>query len=217
MTTELSFWGHACIRLDRDGRRLVIDPGSFSSEDAARGAHAVLVTHEHADHVVPAQLRTALEAQPDLHVWGPAPVIDQLQGVPGAEGRVHVVAGGDHVEAAGFTVEVLGEQHAVIHPDVPRVANVGYLIDGLVLHPGDSVVAPANPAGVAVLCLPVAAPWLKLSEAVDLARAVAPRILVPIHDALLSTAGNALVDRLVPTLVPGEYHRMLIGDSLIVS
>ena len=38
-----------------------------------------------------------------------------------------------------------------------------------------------------VLGLPTAAPWLKLSEAVDLLRAVRPRLAFPVHDAVLST------------------------------
>ncbi|GEA88744.1 MBL fold metallo-hydrolase [Cellulomonas cellasea] len=211
MTTELSFWGHACIRLDREGRRLVVDPGSFSSPDALTGAQAVLVTHEHADHVVPDQLRAALEAQPDLEVWAPAPVTEQLAGVTGADARVHTVVAGDRVAAGGFDVAVVGGSHAVIHPDVPGIANVGYLVDGTVLHPGDAFDVPDAAQGVDVLCLPVAAPWLKLAEAVEFARAVGPRVLVPIHDAHLSGAGNAMVDRLLSGLTPGEYRRLSMG------
>lgn len=214
MTTELSFWGHACIRLDREGRRLVVDPGSFSSPDAVAGAHAVLVTHEHADHVVPDQLRAALEAQPELEVWAPASVADQLAGVTGAAERVHTVVPGDRVTAGGFDVAVVGGSHAVIHPDVPGIANVGYLVDGSVLHPGDAFDVPEGVAGVDVLCLPVAAPWLKIGEAIDFARAIGARTLVPVHDAHLSSAGNALVDRLVSGLAPGEYRRLSMGDRL---
>ncbi|MBB2921917.1 MBL fold metallo-hydrolase [Cellulomonas cellasea] len=213
MTTELSFWGHACIRLDREGRRLVVDPGSFSSPDALTGAHAVLVTHEHADHVVPDQLRAALEAQPELEVWAPGPVAEQLAGVTGADGRVHTVVAGDHVTAGGFDVAVVGGSHAVIHPDVPVIANVGYLVDGTVLHPGDAFDVPEAAHGVDVLCLPVAAPWLKLAEAVEFTRAVGPRVLVPIHDAHLSGVGNAMVDRLLSGLAPGEYRRLSMGDG----
>jgi hypothetical protein len=37
-----------------------------------------------------------------------------------------------------------------------------------------------------VLLLPTGAPWLKVSEAVDYLRAVAPRTAVPIHEAVLA-------------------------------
>ena len=45
--------GHACVRLEKDGGVMVIDPGAFSGDDALAGADVVLVTHEHFDHVVP--------------------------------------------------------------------------------------------------------------------------------------------------------------------
>lgn len=214
MTTELSFWGHACIRLDRDGRRLVVDPGSFSSPDAVTDAHAVLVTHEHPDHVVPEQLAAALDAQPELEVWAPASVVEQLAGATDAAGRVHTVQAGDQVTAGGFSVHVVGDTHAVIHPDIPVIANVGYRIEDLLLHPGDSFGVPEAGQGVEVLCLPVAAPWLKLSEAIDFARAVDARVLVPIHHAPLSGVGNGMVDRLLTSQAPGEYRRLAMGERL---
>ena len=38
----------------------------------------------------------------------------------------------------GVDVEAVGDLHAEIHPDLPRIPNVGYLISGRLLHPGDS-------------------------------------------------------------------------------
>jgi len=44
--------GHSCVRLDKDGAVLVIDPGTFSdAAGALDGATAVMVTHEHPDHL----------------------------------------------------------------------------------------------------------------------------------------------------------------------
>src|SRR5699024_4678166 len=97
--------------------------------------------------------------------------------------RVHTVTGGDRITAAGFDVTVVGETHAVIHPDIPVIANVGYVIVGTVFHPGDSFAVPEAANGVEVLCVPVAAPWLRLGDAVDFVRAVGARVVVPIHDA----------------------------------
>jgi len=54
-----------------------------------------------------------------------------------AGGGLHVesVASGDRFRVADtFDVLVVGEWHAVIHPDVPRVRNVCYLVDSLVFH-----------------------------------------------------------------------------------
>src|SRR4051794_12335957 len=105
---ELTKHGHACVVLSQEGRRLVIDPGAFTDPSVLEGANAVLVTHEHADHVVPEQLRAALDADPGLEVWTNGSVAQQLDG---AGSRVHVVGNGDAVTAAGFAVTVHGELH----------------------------------------------------------------------------------------------------------
>ena len=215
MTTELTFWGHACIRLERDGRRLVIDPGSFSSAEALDGADAVLVTHEHVDHVVIDELREAVAVRLDLEVWAPGSVTGQLKD-PRSEGRVHTVAGGDRFTAAGFEVEALGQDHALVHRDVPVIPNIAYLVDRSVLHPGDSYTEAPAGTTVQVLCAPTGAPWLKLGEVVDFVRSVAPRVVVPIHDALLSDAGRGMTDRLLPSLTGVDYRRLSTGEGMKV-
>jgi len=189
MSTRLTRWGHACIRLDRGDDRLVIDPGAFSElPGALDGVSAVLITHEHADHVATEPVAEAVRA--GVEVWAPQPVVDILVAAGAPADRVHVVAAGDAITAGGFDVAVLGEWHALIHQDVPRVHNVGYLVAG-VLHPGDAYVDPAG-AQVDVLCTPVGAPWLKLGEVVDYVRSVQPGRLVVIHDALLSAIGQGM-------------------------
>jgi L-ascorbate metabolism protein UlaG (beta-lactamase superfamily) len=95
------------------------------------------------------------------------------------------------------------------------VLNVGYLINGLVFHPGDSFTLPERP--VDVLLLPVTAPWSKIAEVIDFARAVKPRLAVPIHDAILSDIGLGLVDRLLGDQGPGigaAYRRLGPADSI---
>jgi L-ascorbate metabolism protein UlaG (beta-lactamase superfamily) len=139
----------------------------------------VLVTHQHFDHIDADRLRPLLDANPDARLIVDAGTAEQLGDIPH-----EVVAPGVMVEIAGARVDVLGGQHAVIHPDIPVVPNNAYLVDGTHLHPGDSYTPPPQP--VDVLFLPTGAPWLKVSEAVDYLRAVAPRTAVPIHEAVLS-------------------------------
>jgi L-ascorbate metabolism protein UlaG (beta-lactamase superfamily) len=208
----ITHWGHACIRLERDGQRLVVDPGAFGDLAVLDDADAVLVTHEHVDHVDPASLVAALGTRAELQVWAPAPVVAQLTeaGAPGD--RVHTVAGGDAFTAAGFAVRAFGERHAVVHPDVPTAANVAYLVEGTLVHPGDSFTPPPAGVDVDLLLVPVAGPWMKIAEAVDYVRAVRPRVAVPIHDAILSDRGRALADRMVGGLGgAGEYRRVTAG------
>ena len=207
--------GHACVRLERGASRLVVDPGVFSDPGALEGAGAVLITHQHPDHLDPARVSAAIDADPGLQVWGPADAVDRLGG-PGE--RLRVAATGDRFTAAGFEVAVVGEWHAVIHPDIPPMRNVGYLIDGLVLHPGDALTV--LDAGVDTLLLPVCAPWLKLGEVIDYVRAVAPRQALPVHDTTYSAAGLAIVHRqLGPDgvgIAPTTYVNWADGDRVVV-
>jgi L-ascorbate metabolism protein UlaG (beta-lactamase superfamily) len=209
---RLTKLGHACVHLQKDGGVLVIDPGSFSGDGALDGADAVLVTHEHFDHVVPDALRAALAGNPGLRVWAPATVTEQF-----AEfgDRATAVGHGDEFTAAGFGVHVYGAEHAVIHPDIPTVPNVGFLVDGEVFHPGDSYTVPEDPAGT--LLLPGSGPWFSTREMIDYARAVAPRRGFLIHDALLSEIGLAVFD-MFSGLAAGpngaSYTRLEPGTSV---
>lgn len=206
---KLTKKSHACIRLEKNGQTLVLDPGGFSEEDAAVGADAILVTHEHADHFDEGRLRAALDASPAAELWTLAAVAEQLAAA--FPGRVHIVGHGDTFTAAGFDVQVHGELHAVIHPDIPRITNVGYLVDGAVFHPGDALTVPDHP--VDTLLLPVMAPWSKLSEVVDYVREVKPQRAYDIHDALLTDLARPIYDRLVGGLGGSEHLRLTPGAS----
>ncbi|MEV6394355.1 MBL fold metallo-hydrolase [Streptomyces sp. NPDC051907] len=200
---------HACIRLEKDGRTLVVDPGNFSEEDAAVGADAVLVTHEHPDHFDEGRLRAALEAGPGAEIWTLRSVAEQLSAA--FPGRVHTVGHGDAFTAAGFDVQVHGELHAVIHPDIPRITNVGYLLDGSLFHPGDAFTVPEHP--VETLMLPLHAPWSKISEVIDYVREVKPRRAFDVHDALLADLARPIYDRHVGNLGGADHTRLAPGES----
>lgn len=212
----LTTWGHAGVRLERAGRALVIDPGTFTDPRVLDGADAVLVTHEHPDHVDVPRVAAALASAGGPELWAPAPVVTLLADAGAPADRLHAVGEGDTFTAAGFAVRALGNVHATIHEDIDPPSNVAFLVDDAVLHPGDSF-TPAPP-GVAVqaLALPVAGPWMKLGEAVDYVRQVAPRAVVPVHDAILNDAGLALVDRLAGGLGGSEYRRLALGEPLEV-
>ncbi|MET9955910.1 MBL fold metallo-hydrolase [Streptomyces sp. NPDC006339] len=200
---------HACVRLEKEGRTLVIDPGMFTEEDAALGADVLLVTHEHPDHFDEGRLRAALEADPAVEVWTLRSVAEQLTAA--FPGRVHTVGDGDTFTAAGFDVQVHGELHAVIHPDIPRITNIGFLIDGSVFHPGDALTVPDRP--VETLFLPVMAPWNKISEVIEYVREVKPVRAYDIHDALLTDLARPIYDRQIGALAGTDHRRLAPGAS----
>jgi L-ascorbate metabolism protein UlaG (beta-lactamase superfamily) len=205
--------GHSCVRLEKDGAVLVIDPGMFTDAAAAlAGAAAVLVTHEHPDHLDADAIRAALQAAPDLTLWANPSIAAQFFEFGG---RVHETRHGDALSAAGFEVHVYGRDHALIHRDIPLVVNTGFLIDGDLFHPGDSFTVPEEP--VRTLLLPISAPWLKAGDMIDYFRQVAPARGYAIHDAILNDNGLALVTRLMsvaaaPSGVP--VARLEPGTSL---
>ncbi|MFI5620968.1 MBL fold metallo-hydrolase [Streptomyces sp. NPDC051567] len=203
---------HSCVQLEKDGRTLVIDPGAFSEPDAGLGADALLVTHEHPDHFEEGRLRAALDADPAARLWTLRSVAERL--APAYPGRVHTVGHGDTFTAAGFDVQVHGELHAVIHPELPRVTNVGFLVEGSLFHPGDALTVPGVP--VETLLLPVHAPWNKVSEVIDYLREVAPRQALDIHDAYLSDLARPLYDGLLGALGGAPHGRLAAGDTTAV-
>jgi len=208
---RLTKYTHACVRLERDARTLLIDPGTFSEAAAYEGVSHVLVTHEHADHIDADQLATALAANGDLKVYTSAAVAAQLSHLGDA---VVTVGVGDQVSVNGFSVEAVGGNHAEIYEGLPGCANIGFVIDGEVYHPGDALFVPERP--VPTLLVPTCAPWLKLAEALDFVRAVKPRRAFSIHDAMLSTIGQGNIDNWMAMKGQTEYARIPIGSSVEV-
>ena len=209
---KLYAWGHACVSLEDERACIVLDPGVWSDiVDVLARATAVMVTHDHADHLHVEQLRAVLQERPELHVWGPSSVRDALVGAGVATEQVHELAAGDRIDLDGVEVTAVGGTHAVVHPDLPPAANLGYLVAGI-YHPGDCVLPPGVP--IELLLTPVAGPWLLLADAVDLVRAAAPQVVVPIHDAILSSAGQELVDRVLGGLGGVPVTRLASGESL---
>jgi L-ascorbate metabolism protein UlaG (beta-lactamase superfamily) len=206
-------FGHACVRVEHDGVAVVVDPGVFTDVGALDGADAVLITHEHADHYLPDHLRAT-----DAPVFTIDAVAAKIrEDAPEVAERVTVVSPGEEFEA-GLPVRAVGELHAVIHPEFPRFYNSGYLLtagDEKVYHPGDALTPPDEE--VDLLLVPVSAPWLKASEAIDFARAVkAPRNLA-IHDRVYSEAGLGIVDGHMNRFLPDagqEYTRLADGAEL---
>ena len=203
--------GHACVRIEHEGTVLVLDPGGFTDREAVDGATAVLITHEHADHLDVGHL-----AATDAPIWTIDAVARQIaEADPAVAERVTVVTPGQRIDV-GLPVSVVGERHAVIHPDLPRFDNSGYVVTvgGTTLfHPGDAFTPPGVP--VDVLLLPVNAPWSKNAEVVDYAREVGAPRSVAIHDGLLNDAGLGVVNRNLTTLLGEDrYERVVPGEEI---
>jgi L-ascorbate metabolism protein UlaG (beta-lactamase superfamily) len=203
--------GHACVRIEHDGQVLVIDPGAFTGAEAVDGATAVLVTHEHFDHLHVPHL-----ALTDAPVYAIESVRREIADAdPEVAERVQVVSPGQEFDA-GLPVVGVGEQHAVVHPDLPPMDNTGFVVDVAgtrVYHPGDSFTPPGGP--VDVLLLPVSGPWSKVSEVADFGRAVGAPRSVAIHDGPLNDTGLRVFGRVLGELLDG-FEMVAPGSDLQV-
>jgi len=150
-----------------------------------------------------------------LEVWTSRVVAESLADLGS---RVHQVGHGDAVTAAGFDVHVYGEDHEILHPDVPPIPNTGFLVDGEVFHPGDALTVPD--ARVPTLCLPGNAPWMKVPEMYTYVREVAPERAFVIHDGLLNDFGLGIMETHVGNAAKEagkDFRRLKPGESVDLS
>ncbi|MER6002076.1 MBL fold metallo-hydrolase [Nonomuraea angiospora] len=209
---ELTKHEHACVRVEKNGKVLIIDPGTFSKGPVLDGADAVLITHEHWDHVDVDKLKAA---PPALEIYTCEGVAADLTDVPQ---KVQVVRHGDAFEAAGFRVRAFGEWHAKNHPDVPVVQNVGFLVDDEIFYPGDALTVPG--VDVPTLLVPTGGPWLKLGEMIEYLREIRPARAFSTHDGLYNDIGFGLVDnwlKMESEHQSADIRRLAVGESVTLS
>ena len=205
---QLTRFGHSCLLVVDGDAKILIDPGTFSTgfEDLT-GLTAVLITHQHADHLDLDRLPAVVAANTSAKVYADAGSVPQLA----SAGITADTANPGDVLDVGTTVEVLGRNHAEIHRDIPIIPNAGYLISGRLLHPGDSLELPDVP--IDVLAVPAAAPWMAAKEAIEYYRAVAPHVAFPIHEKILAPAGIGMVEGLLGRLGPHNSRWLIPVDG----
>ena len=187
---DLTHFGHSCLLAEFGATTLLFDPGNFSHGfEGITGLSAILITHQHPDHADRVRLPALVEANPDAALYADPATAAELGGPWRA---VHV---GDELTIDGVTVRGVGGRHAVIHPEIPVIDNISYLVGddehpARLMHPGDALFVPGEP--VEVLAAPAAAPWMRISEAVDYLRAVAPEHAVPIHQGIVAPEARGI-------------------------
>lgn len=173
--------GHCCLLIEIDGVKILTDPGSYSTiPESVVGVNAILITHDHSDHVHIETLKKVLAVNPEAKVYT-NPSVAKLLKEAGIAYDILVHEGS--AEIGDVVVEAVGEKHAVMHPDIPQTENTGFFIGGKLFYPGDALTNPGGP--VEVLALPVAGPWLTLADAIEYAKEVKPTKCFPVHDGIL--------------------------------
>lgn len=178
--------GHCCLIIDVKGVRIMTDPGAFtvSSHSAIKNIDFILYTHEHFDHFHLESLKKILEVNPGIKIYANVSVGDILE----REKLSYTLLQNGEEASLGedLKIRAFGEKHAEIDPSLPASDNIGFFIDERLWYPGDAFTDPKQP--VEILALPVAAPWMKLSEAISYAESLSPKIVFPVHDGILDKA-----------------------------
>ncbi len=202
---------HACLVVEHEGATLVIDPGHFAAPFSAPHLAAIVVTHEHGDHITRENLdRLLADANGHVELFAP-------HGVAAAHPDYHwqIVDGGDVRVAGPFTLTFSGSRHAMIHRSIPIVDNVGVFVNETLYYPGDSFTVPDRE--VPVLAVPSSAPWLKIGEVMDYLDVVKPRLAFPTHERVNSDTGNAMANARITSVVEGHGGRVIVmqpGETL---
>ena len=200
----------SCLLVTTDTAATLIDPGFHTFEsgeidlDSIGVVTRICITHEHRDHVNPPFVSWVLDRGHDVVVYSNEAVAKLL-------------------EPHGIEVEetlpdgLRGED--VLHEALPngaRPPNRSFTVEGLLTHPGDS----HQPTSTApILALPLIAPWGSVTSAVEFARAIGPRQVLPIHDFYLNEAGREFAARIARSGLEGtdiEVLELGWGDSITV-
>lgn len=202
---------HSCILLEKNGKKLLFDPGAFSFiegkvkvEDIG-SVDAILITHSHLDHFDPAILKELLKlGNPKIYTISEIAELLTKEGIESV-----IVEPGTCLDIVGFDVQIISAKHEPL--PIPCPFNVGYLIDGKILNPGDSY----HPEGIdscETLLLPIAGPWATLVDALGLVDKAKPKKVIPIHDAIIK---DFMLERMYGMLKKVLNEKGIEFDTLI--
>lgn len=209
-TMKVTKLEHATLVLEKDGKTLILDPGFYTRPmDGYQNVVAIVITHNHDDHVHEEQIDRILKDNPDALILGTQEVVARL-----APRNATAVHHGDFYEVGPFTAEFFGSMHIEIHRSIPLIQNCGVMINDTLYYPGDNYVTPDRK--VKYLACPASAPWLKIGDVMDYVAAVKPENCFPTHNIHLSEQGSQLNNGRIQAVTEshgGKFNYYLPGDS----
>lgn len=208
---RITHLGHSAVLVEVSDQRILLDPGNFSDGwHSLTDLDAVVITHQHPDHVDPEHVPALLAANPQARVYVEPQVVGKVPLV-----GARPIAADSTVELGGVTISAVGGLHAVIHRDIPRIGNVGIVISAsggpTLFHPGDSL--SEVPQGVDIVAIPAYGPWAALKETIDFVRAVGAPQGFLIHEGLLNDRGRGLVGSRIPELTVTSLATPTPGEA----
>lgn len=206
--------GHCAVVLEIDGVKLLTDPGNYTTEaqEVLTGLHGVVITHEHADHLHVESLKKIIANNPTAVIVSNSAVA-KIIGEAIADTAVLVVGDGQSTDINGVTVSGHGSEHALVYPPSAGLCeNTGYCIAEKFYFPGDNFYNPG--LKIDVLALPVAGPWMQMSDAIDFAKQIQARVAFGVHDGMIVPAFRPFVGMLMEKFCPStQYVSLKDGET----
>lgn len=215
---DITRYGHAAVLVESETVRILIDPGSFSSAEAfdLTGLDAIIATHQHADHIDPERVPTLLDANPGAELLCDEQTARIRHESNGEPWRSH--SDGDETRIGPLSITAVGGLHATILDDLPRVSNIGVVIQApdhiRFFHPGDAY--QYVPPDIDVLALPLSAPWTKISETTEFLNAVGAADIFFIHDCTIAERAYGTYMGHAERLADGRVHPLGQRDTLTI-
>ena len=167
---------HSCLLVESDDQTAMIDPGAFSWQsglvdlDKIKTLDYLIITHNHSDHLHQPFVEAVAKRWPDVELAANPEIAAQLKPL-----GIKTLTGGDCVQFEA--------PHESLPGGGPVPLNSGWHLFNRLTHPGDSLTLGESKD---ILALPYVAPWGSTTNAVELAKKLKPKRVVPIHDWHLS-------------------------------
>ena len=182
---EISWLGHAAFLITHEDTRYYLDPFKIKPKGAA---DAVLITHEHFDHLSIEDLRKIVK--PETEIVAPESCKENLRAF--GMGIVRLVKPGESLEVKNAKIETIPAYNinkfrapgVVYHPK--EQGGVGYIIEvgGIrIYHAGDTDFIPEmKNLKVDVALVPVSGTFVMTAEeAADAVNTFKPKVAIPMH------------------------------------
>lgn len=181
---KITKFGHSCLLVEEGDARILIDPGNYSVVPELEKLDAILITHNHSDHVDVAAMKKLIQLNPRARIFSNEEVRVTL-----AKDDIEVdrLENKEQAVVQNVVIEGVGEWHAENHTCLAPQQNTGYFIGQRFFYPGDALMVPDKP--VEILAYPAVAPWMKIAEALEYLKAVKPQAAFPVHDGFLKFGG----------------------------
>lgn len=121
---KITKYEHACLVVEVAGKRLVIDPGILANLPTLESVVAIVLTHQHPDHLSTENIKKLMATNPSAKVFAPADCLEELSAYCNpAESSTSGA-----VQIGPFSLEFFGGDHETIYKTVP-CKNVGILVN----------------------------------------------------------------------------------------